>query len=202
MVSKKDSKPILIKFPIGTSKTTKVDMEYEDEWRLVYGLISEPTGVRINNPYGYDLNFDKVITLNAGEITRLIDYDTLILIDNMPTSIYANGDYSVQRVFPEYNGEIVIGLSKKESVNIPKLYYERNGKILYYQLNFDKNSLVAYAKKNQAIPFSESTYVWTREPADSSQTANRLKIVSVGDKVGFDDRYIPFTEIKFEVDNG
>lgn len=202
MVSKKDSKPILVKFPIGASKTTKVDMEYEDEWRLVYGLISEPTGVRVNNPYGYDLNFDKVITLNAGEITRLIDYDTLILIDNMPTSIYANGDYSVQRVFPEYNGEIVIGLSKKESVNIPKLYYERNGKILYYQLNFDKNSLVAYAKKNQAIPFSVNTYVWTREPADSSQTANRLKIVSVGEKVGFDDRYIPFTEIKFEVDNG
>ena len=76
MVSKKDSKPFLVKFPIGASKTTKVNMEYDENWEVVYGLISDPTGLRRFNEYGYDLNFDKVLTVNAGSVTRLIDYDT------------------------------------------------------------------------------------------------------------------------------
>ena len=203
MVPKKDSKPFLVKFPIGASKTTKVDMEYEEDWNLVYGLISDPSGAIRNYVYGSDLGtFDKVIIANAGSITRLINYDTIVLVDNMPTDTYSGGDYSIKRIFPEHNGEIVIGLTAKEAVNIPKLYYERNGKVLYYQLNYDKNKHVAYANKNQIIPFARNSFVWTREPADTSSTKNRLKVVSLDSKVGFDERYVPFTEIKFEVDNG
>lgn len=198
MVSKKDSKPFLVKFPVGASKTTKVDMEYEEDWNVAYGVISDPSGVRKNSVYGMDLGvFDKVIIANAGSITRLINYDTLILIDNMPTDVYSGGDYSIQRIF-EVNGEIVIGLTAKEAVNIPKLYYERNGKILYYQLNYDKSKLIAYSNKNQLIPFALNSYVWTREPADLGSTKNRVRVVSMDTKVGFDERYVPFTEIRFE----
>lgn len=196
MISKRDSKPFQIKFHIGVEKTNKVDMQYEDKWHTCWGLLRDTiTGLKTNY-YGYDVAYDKVITVNAGSNTRLIDYDTLFSVDNVPTSTYENGDYSVTQIYPEYNGEIVIGLSKKEAVNVPKLYFEHNGKILYYQLNFDKKTNKAYIPIKSVLPFKEGQYVWTREPADSSVTSNRLLFKSKS-KFGFDSQFKNFYELIF-----
>ena len=125
------------------------------------------------------------------------------MIDNIPTANFHNGDYYVRYIYPEYNGEIVIGLSKQQAVNFPKLYYYVNDMLLYYQLNFDNNTLEAYAKENQAIPFIENMSVWTRKPANQEATSHKL-IVRTISKTGYDNRYKPFTRITFEevVDNG
>lgn len=196
MISKKDSKPLKIKFPVGVEKTNKVDKQYESNWRTCYGLIRDTiTGLSVNY-YGNEALYDKVITVNAGSITRAINYDTLFIVDNMPTNVYENGDYSVKQIYPEYNGEIVIGLSKNKSVNIPKLYFENNGKILYYQLNFDKNTLKGYVSNKTILPFKEGDYVWTREPADSDVKNNRLKFVS-RTKTGLDGKLKSFYELNF-----
>jgi hypothetical protein len=151
-------------------------MQYEDTWHTCFGLIRDTMNSISNNPYGYNVVYDKVITVNAGSITRLINEQTLFIVDEYPTSVFETGNYTVSMIYPEYNGEIVIGLTKKQDIDIPKLYFESNGKILYYQLNFDKDSKCAYIHKNTIIPFSVGDYVWTREPLDTSTTKNRYKL--------------------------
>ena len=196
MISKRDSKPFKIKFAVGVEKTNKSDMQYENDWHTCYGLIRDiPTGV-LKNIYGYESAYDKTITVNAGSITRLLNYDTLICVDNIPTTVFDTGDYSIKRIYPEYNGEIVIGLSKKQAINIPKLYFEYNGKIIYCQLNFDKQKLKAYISNKETLPFKEGDYLWTREPVDGSSTNNRLKFVSMS-KTGIDEHFKNFYELTF-----
>lgn len=178
MISKKDSKPFQIKLHIGVEKTNKIDMQYENDWRVCFGTVRDTISDKNKNMYGYDIDFDKIITTNAGSNTRLITENTLVVIDDVATSVYESGNYSVTKVFPEYNGEIVIGLNMKQDVNIPKLYFAYNDKILYYQLNFDEETKKAYVPKKSVLPFKEGDYVWTREPVDSTETSYRLRFNS------------------------
>ena len=197
MISKKDSKPFKIKFAVGIEKNTKSDdMLYLNDWHTCYGLIRDTITDLNVNLYGYEALYDKVITVNAGSKTRAINYDTLFIADNIPTSVYETGDYSVKRIYPEYNGEIIIGLTKKKDVNIPKLYFEDNGKILYCQMNFDKKTLKAYVPNKTFLPFKEGDYVWTREPVDNTVQKNRLKFISKT-KTGLDKGYKNFYELTF-----
>lgn len=196
MISKRDSKPILVKFAIGTSEEDSREKIYQDNWDLVYGLIRDPSGSLATNEYGQEEDFDRVITLNAGVKTRLIDYDTAILIDEMPSNLFAKGDYSVKYIYPEYNNEIVIGLSRKEAVKFPRLYFYNNGKLLYTQMNFDKNTNKAYVNKRQVIPFVAGSYVWTREPSSDEDTAYRLYVSSIV-KSGLDSQVKSFKTINF-----
>lgn len=196
MISKKDSRPLKIKFAVGVEKTNKSEMQYENDWHICYGLIRDTVTSNVN-VYGFESMYDKVVTLNAGALTRSINYDTLFIVDNIPTAVYEYGDYLVKQIYPEYNGEIVIGLSKKEAVNIPKLYFEKDGKILYCQLNFDKNTLKAYVSNKSFLPFNEGDYVWTREPADNNSEKNKLKLISKS-KTGLDGQLKNFYELTFE----
>lgn len=196
MISKRDSKPFQVKFPIGIEKTNKIDMQYEDEWHTCFGLMHDTINGLSKNPYGFDTIYDKVITVNAGSITRLIDETTLFVVDDVATDVYTSGNYSAEKVYPEYNGEIVIGLTKKKDINIPKLYFVRNGKILYYQLNFDENTRKAYVPIKTMLPFKEGDYVWTREPADSLSTKHRLKF-DTKSKFGVSSEFKNFYELSF-----
>ena len=196
MIPKRDSKPILIKFPIGTSDDEAREKVYRDDWNIIYGLIRDPSGSNQTEIYGQEPRFDRVITVNAGSLTRMIDYDTVILIDEMPTDILAKGDYAISYIFPEYNGEIVIGLDRKEAIKFPRLYFYNNGKLLYTQMNFDKETLQAFIPKRQVIPFELNTYVWTREPESEEDTEFRLSVSQIND-VGFNDFYKPFKSILF-----
>ena len=196
MISKRDSRPILIKFPIGTLKDEKSEKVYNQEWHTVYGLKSDPRGMLRTNVYGTDLSFDKVVIFNAGELTRKIDYDTAILLDNMPTSVYDKGDYKVSYIYPEYNNEIVIGLNKREGISIPKLYFANEEQILYTQINFDKTTLKAYADKKQYIPFFVGQDVWTRKPNNEFDSNHRLSVTAIETK-GLDKYSSNFIEITF-----
>lgn len=195
MISKRDSKPFQVKFSVGVEKTNKINVQYYEEWHTCWGIVRD-TASKTNHYYGYEAIYDKIITVNAGSITRLIDYDTLFCVDNIPTSVYKDGDYSAEQIYPEYNGEIVIGLKKKDAINIPKLYFEHNGKILYYQLNFDNKTKKAYIPIKSILPFKEGDYVWTREPADSSITSNRLLFQNKS-KTGVDSQFKNFYELTF-----
>lgn len=196
MISKRDSKPFKIKFPIGITKTNKVDMQYQTEWKTVYGLVGEPNGSIYSRIYGNEFNYDKVIIVNAGVLTRSISYDTAVLIDNMPSNVFENGDYKIKYIKPEYNGEIVIGLNKIEPINIPKLYFMVGENVLYYQLNFDSSTLKAYIPKTSNIKFNIGDYVWTREPNPTNLQKNRLRLLNAS-KAGLGDGYKPFTELTF-----
>ena len=201
MISKRDSKPFLIKFPIGVSKTKKTDMTYQHNWEVVYGLISDPNGIYQSNVFGKDMNFDKVITVNAGANTRRIAKNTIFLVDNMPTENYPKGEYSVKYVYPEYNGEIVLGLEKKQAINLPKLYfYVDSNEPLYFQLNFDTKEKVAYIGVNEILPIDLNDYVWEREPQSLSDSEHKLKLISK-EKTGYSKNHKPFYKLTFEVEN-
>ena len=197
MISKRDSKPFLIKFPVGTLKTNKTEMQYEKDWKTVYGLVSDPSGAILSRVYGNEHNFDKVIIVNAGSLTRAINYGTIFMLDEMPTSNYPVGDYYPKYIYPEYNGEIVIGLKRVEGLNHPKLYFFIGDDVLYCQINYDKETRKAYIGSKQIIPFSVGDFVWTRTPTDKESSASRLKFSSK-EKTGFDDRCKTFYELTFE----
>lgn len=202
MISKRDSKPLLIKFPIGVSKTKKTDMIYQDNWDVIYGLIGDPNGLYQSNVFGKDIDFDKIITVNAGSKTRPINKNTIFLLDNMPTDNFLKGDYTAKYIFPEYNGEIVIGLEKKQAIDLPKLYFFADSEEpLYFQLNFDQNEKVAYIGANELLPIGINDYVWERKPEGESDLNHKLKLISK-QKIGYTNNYKPFYKLIFEVVNG
>ena len=199
MISKKDSKPILIKQAIGGKQTNKDDTIYENNWQVVYGLISEPSGTIYNREYGIEEVYDKVITVTATSKTRAIQDNTIVMLDDYPSSNYEYGDYDIARIFPEYNGEIRIGLNKREAIDMPKIYFAYNNAILYYQINYDNITKKAYIKNKFKLPFNVNDYVWTREPASSQSTSHRLRITKKS-KIGFDSHFKPFYELTFVED--
>lgn len=202
MISKRDSKPLLIKFPIGVSKTKKTDMIYQDNWDVIYGLIGDPNGLYQSNVFGKDIDFDKIITVNAGSKTRPINKNTIFLLDNMPTDNFLKGDYTARYIFPEYNGEIVIGLERKQAIDLPKLYFFADSEEpLYFQLNFDQNEKVAYIGANEILPIGINDYVWERKPEGESDLNYKLKLISK-QKIGYTNNYKPFYKLIFEVVNG
>ena len=198
MISKRDSIPFKVKFPIGESDEDVKDMIYEDDWQTEYGLI-KTSGLFDKKIYGIDLDFDLVMVVNANPLTRRINKQCLFLVNDMPTNIFENGDYTPKHIFPEYNGEISIGLSKKEDIAIPRLYFAVGENILHIQINFDSETKKAYIPRTQTLPFKVGDYVWTRRPADSTQTEHRLKLTST--KVtGLSDNFIAFLELSFEAE--
>lgn len=198
MISKKDSKPFLIKQAIGGKKTNKENTIYESKWHTVYGLIGDPSGMIYTRIYGIEEVYDKVIIINATSTTSSIQNNTLVMVDDYPTSNYQYGDYDIKRIYPPYNGEIVIGLTKRQSVDMPKLYFDSdNDNILYCQLNFDKDTLKAYIKTKFPLPFKLNDYVWTRKPTNNETTTN-LYLFKSKSQIGFDNNYKPFYELTFE----
>ena len=98
MISKIDSKPFKVKFPIGISKTNKIDMKYQDQWQTVYGLIGEPNGVYAKYVYGIDVPFEdrqNILYVNASyksddDIGRLMHDFLCSDPDDMYTEILAD----------------------------------------------------------------------------------------------------------------
>lgn len=193
MISKKDSIPVQVKFFSHISDDNPV---YETNWKTIFGLVSDPSGSFYKKNYGGEEEYDKIITVNAGSLSRKINNNTLLLVDNYPTKIYENGDYAVKRKFPEYNGEIVIGLTKLKAVAIPKLYFYNGNYLSYIQINFDKTNLVAYIDKNLDLPFSIGNYLWYRKPSSANQTASRIKLSSKS-KVIIGDSYYKYIKLTF-----
>lgn len=201
MISKKDSRPLALKFQFGIAKTNKLETIYGDRWYGVYGLVSDPTGSIQNLVYGTDYNFDKIVTFNAGEITRKIDYTTRFCVDNVPTDIFEDGDYEVKYIFPELNGEIRVGLVKKKGVNIPKLYFKNTWitdsyKYAYIQVNLDKKNSCAYIGRQDVLPFMANDYVWFLEPKEDNLAKNRYKFIG-RENYGITDGYKQFSKLTF-----
>lgn len=197
MISKRDSKPFLVKFPVGVVRDSATETQFDSEWNVCYGLIGDPRGSLFRRVYGNEPEFDKVVILNYGSISKKINYDTSFLLDNMPTDTFADGDYSVTSITPPYNNEIVIGLNKKSSINIPKIYFYKNGQLMFVQFNLDSNSNTIYAGKNDIVPFDVGENIWLREPASEEDTSYRYK-VSEFNNVGYTKWCKPFLEISLE----
>lgn len=200
MISKNDAKPFLVKFVIGNNTDEDNNEPVYGNYQVLSGLISDPTGRIDANIYGLELNYDRVIVLNANDTTRQITENTVILIDEYPTKNFENGNYRIKRIFPEYNREIVIGLEKIGGIDTPFIYYYNGSSILSFQLNYDKTTKIAYVDRNRYIPFTTETVIWSKEPSSVSQTKNRIVLQST-EKVGVDDMHKYFKKLTFGVYN-
>ena len=196
MISKRDSRPFLVKTPVGYSKTSSNQTAVFGEWKTLYGLIRDTNKDANLKVYGIELPFDIQITLNATTTAKQINYESIIMINDMPTENYPNGEYKVVNISSVYNGEIVLGLEKVESVDMPKLYFERGEDILFFQINYDNETKTAYIDKNKVIPFSLNSYVWTRKPSDKTSTSKKLRLVQVSD-IGFNSYAKKFKKLTF-----
>lgn len=196
MISRRDSKPFLIKF-INATQEINDRMPVYSGWEVVTGLISKLSGFVNGQMYGRELDYDLSIIVNATDISRRISESTAFLIGEYPTNLFIKGNYEVVKVEPEYNREIVIRLKKIEGIKIPNLYYTDGENIYSYQLNFDVNENKGYIDKNRLHPFTTETVVWSRKPKTIQQQTYRLRYLSQGE-VGVSSQYVKFKELRFE----
>lgn len=195
MISKKDSKPFLVKFVIANTLESEPKPIYSD-YNCVSGLIGDPTGLVSKEPYGLEFDFDRLVTVNATPTTRKIAYNTAVLLEEYPTDNFPNGNYNVSKIFPEYNNEIVIGLKKIDGLDIPRLYYLYNGEVVTYQLNYDKTTNTGYIDKKQPIPFTTDSVIWTRKPSSVDQTTHKIAFVG-SESVGIDNQHLHYHKLTF-----
>lgn len=195
MISKKDSKPFLIKNPVGYLVGNTKNKTY-GSWNLLYGLISDPSGAYYAQKYGVESRFDRVITLNANEDSRSITKQTIFLLDDVPTSNNSKGNYVVEYVYPEYNREIVVGLRKIDGVDMPKIYFSDGEEIYSYQINFDKDSLIAYVGKNTILPFGDDFKYWSTRPTSANTENAQMHLLKI-EEYGIDPNFKHYKKLTF-----
>jgi hypothetical protein len=196
---KRDDIPILIKFTIAITTGNSQNAVLTDDWETVYATIANPSGDYGKYVYGVAGNFDVVITLNANQITRKIKSNTAFLINEYPTKNFQKGNYEVVRIFPEYNGEIKIGLKSISGIGSTYIYYlsDDGTQVYKYQINFDSDTMRGYIKKNDYCPLTRNSTIWTTKPINVSSDVNLIKYIGIMDR-GVTELYKPFKEIIFE----
>lgn len=196
MVGRKNKIPISIRLRHG------LDQNYQPayiDWQTVFAKVIDTTGRNNYEEYGVEYDFDKVIKLEANDLSRQIDDFTLFCIDVMPYNNYLNyGEYIVKYKFPEKNGIITIGLERKNPISIPKLYYEKDNMIYSYDIDYNTQTKKGYISKGLYIPFDTTTTIWElQKPIDTTQTDNRIQLVSI-QETGIDSSLTNFIQLNFE----
>lgn len=177
MLRKIDLQPIYIKNIVGSTTDTTPKPIYGD-YVTVYGKVIDKGGVIVDEPTGLNFEYDRAVIFNFSNNTKFINAQTAIYIDEMPTSVFENGDYTIERISPIQLNTFTIYLNKKVGIKLPKLYFEKNGQIVETQMNYDKDTNIAYLPYNKEIPFDKTTNIWNRKIADVSSKVGKIRLVS------------------------
>ena len=113
------------------------------------------------------------------DVTKYINAQTAIYIDEMPTSIFDSGDYIIERISPVQLNTFTVYLNKRQGIKLPKIYFENNGNIIETQFNYDKSTNIGYFPYNKQIPFDTSTKIWNRKVADVNSLSGKIRLVSM-----------------------
>lgn len=194
---REDYYPLLVKYVISTTVGNSENANYSD-WNTIYALKENPTGYVERLSYGITFDYDKLIIVDASEKTRKIKSNSIFLINEFPTSNFENGNYYVTKLFPEYQGKIMIALKSANNYSLPRIYYFDSAKneIFAYQLNFDLKTLKGYVGKYEDLPFTSKSKIWYREPTDENDTEFMLSFVSQSN-VGIVQNLKLFKELTF-----
>lgn len=176
MLRKIDLSPIIIKNAIANSME-EIPMPIYDEPITIYGKIIDKGGIIVEEPTGINFEYDRAIIFNVNEKTKYINAQTAIYVDEIPTIVYPNGDYSIERITPIALNTFTVYLNKRKGITIPKLYFENDNKIVEMQLNYDKDKNIAYISKNKKIPFNNETNIWNRKVNDISSNIGKIRLV-------------------------
>lgn len=200
MAISKDKKPLLAKFSQGNS-VNGGEFQTSNGWQVLYYTRSKKNGAVSKEVYGLDDNFDLVLIFDSNNITRQISESTLFLVDEYPTNLNAEGNYTVKRIVQHDNNQIVVGLKKNKGVKHENLYYYNSGNLYACQVNYDSSTHKAYVDKYSTLPLVVGSTVWDYEPDDENDTENRYTVTSVTN-VGIVDNLKVFKEITLGEDNG
>ena len=192
--------PILVKFSQGNS-VGSAEQSKLSGWATLYYTRSYESGTVSRQIYGLDDNFDLVLTFDSNSKTRQIAENTLFLVNEYPTELNVDGNYTVKRIVRHDNNEIVVGLRKNKGVKHANLYYYSGNELLACQVNYDSTTKKAYIDKYSTIPLAVGLTVWDFEPDDKNDTENRYVVTSVA-TVGIVDNLKTFKEITLGVVNG
>lgn len=177
MLRKCDLQPILIKNPVGGS-TDNTPLPVYGELITVYGKVIDKGGIIVDEPTGLNFEYDRAVIFNLNQSTRFINAQTAIYIDEMPTSIFENGDYTIERITPVVLNTFTVYLNKKQGIKLPKIYFEKDGNILETQFNYDKATNIGYMPYNKIIPFDKNTNIWNRKVNDISSKIGKIRLIA------------------------
>lgn len=200
MAISKNKRPILAKFSQGNT-VDGAEYTKSGKWEVIYYTKSYQSGTVSKQLYGLDDNFDLVLTFDANSITKQISENTLFLVDEYPTNLNEDGNYTVKRIVKHDNNEIVVGLRKQRGIEHKNLYYYDSGNLYACQVNYDSSTQKAYVDKYSTIPLRVGSVVWDYEPENNEDTENRFVVTSVT-YVGIVDNLKVFKEIALGVVDG
>lgn len=195
MAKRTDKKPMLAKFTEGIS-TGSAEIASLSDWTLIYYIRDSLSGSFRKEKYGIEGDFDLIVVCENNPITKQISNNTIFLINEYPTELNKEGNYTVKKVITHDDGEIVVGLTKKKGINHKSIYYNKDGKIYFYQMNFDMDTLKGYVDKYARVPFAEGDIVWLYEPDSADDEENRIQLNAITN-VGIVDNLKIFTEYSF-----
>lgn len=177
MLSKIDLQPILIKNVIANS-TDEVPKPIYSDLITIYGKVIDKGGTIVEEITGLNFEYDRAVIFNVNNLSKTINAQTAIFIDEMPTSIFENGDYTIERITPIELNTFTVYLNKKIGIKFPKIYFELNGKIVETQFNYDKSTNIGYMPYNKQIPFNTETNIWNRKVNVVSSKNGKIRLVS------------------------
>lgn len=200
MAISKYKMPLLAKFSQGNT-VNGGEFQVSEGWQTLYYTRSSETGSVSKEIYGLDDNFDLVLVFDSNNVTRQISENTLFLVDEYPTNLNSEGNYTVKRVVRHDNNEIVVGLRKTKGIKHENLYYYNSGNLYACQVNYDSTTHKAYVDKYSTLPLQVGSVVWDYEPDDENDTENRYTVTAVTN-VGIVDNLKVFKEITLGANNG
>lgn len=195
MAISKSKKPLLAKFTQGISVGSEEKAQLTD-WTTIYYLRNSLSGNFNKEVYGITEDFDLVVVFASNSITKQIAENTLFLIDEYPTNLNENGNYIVKRIIKHDNNEVVVGCEKRNAIQYKNLYYNNNGEIYSFQINFDTDTMNGYTNKYIQVPFTTGDVLWLYEPTSIDDTENRIQLNSVTN-VGIVDNLLIFNQYSF-----
>ena len=200
MAISKNKQPLLAKFTQGIS-TGSAEKAQLSDWTIIYYTRNSLSGNFNKEIYGITEDFDLIVVFSSNPITKQIAENTLFLVDEYPTNLNSEGNYIVKRIIKHDNNEIVVGCKKRKGMQYKNLYYNNNGQVYSYQINFDSETMRGYVNKYIQVPFSAGDILWLYEPDSAEDVENRIQLNSITN-VGIVDNLLVFNEYSFGEYNG
>lgn len=200
MAINKNKKPLLAKFTKGIS-VGSAEVANLSDWTTIYYIRNSLSGNFNKEVYGITEDYDLIVVFSSNPITKQIAKNTLLLVNEYPTNLNKEGNYIVTKIIKYDNNEIVVGCEKRKGIKYKNLYYNYNGQIYSYQMNFDIETMRGYVDKYIQLPFATGDILWLYEPTNVNDTENRIRLNSITN-VGIVDNLLIFNEYSFGEYNG
>ena len=186
-------RPFYVAYLIGNRKGLPV---YKQPHK-VYGLVSTPSSLSVNQSIGLDFPYQRIITAKKSRDFEFIDEQSVLWIDILPNSeTNTSHDFLVRKVTDiDENGEFQIYCERTNYTTVD-FWYEIDGLIFQKKIPFNITTNVAVIPKNLYLPIEiDETTCWKFNPKDDV-TATNGKLVLEDKEDVWDCYVLTFKEVE------